>query len=269
MKALIAITSCARDVINGNNQAIRDTWVKKLSLIREFDYKFFIGIASPKSINQELPDFQNSYHNLSSQLILPSIPLDRTALQGDEILLDAPDGYPYLPYKIRESRRWALNEGYDYIFKCDVDVFVHPMRLKYCGFENYDYMGSPSPLEGREAELLKALNYPLPGSYAGGVGYSLSRKACEAIVNAPINILAEDVWTGYNLYINGIYLHADYRFCYHVGEMDNTIAVHLSQGTDDYDNKKMSETSILFDRYRPVKPITVVKRIRTRPFRNR
>ncbi len=50
MKILVAITSCARDVSNGNNGVVRKTYVP---ILQEFgiDYKFFIGIGKPPALN--------------------------------------------------------------------------------------------------------------------------------------------------------------------------------------------------------------------------
>ena len=43
MRALITISSCARDVLGGYNQSLRDTWLKEIAGIPWLDYKFFIG----------------------------------------------------------------------------------------------------------------------------------------------------------------------------------------------------------------------------------
>jgi len=43
MKALIAITSWVTGAINGENQAMRDTFLKDVPRYPGLDYKFFIG----------------------------------------------------------------------------------------------------------------------------------------------------------------------------------------------------------------------------------
>ena len=59
MKVLIAVLSCELYRINGNNQAMRDTW---LPLVSGADYKIFMGQGS-------------------------------TCSQPDEVFLDVPDDY--------------------------------------------------------------------------------------------------------------------------------------------------------------------------------
>lgn len=108
MKVLIAILSCDLFRTNGNNQALRDTW---LPLVSGADHKIFMGHGS----NCTLPD---------------------------EVLLDAPDDYAHVTYKTRAIYKWALEHNYDFIFKCFPDTYVCPDRLLRSGFENYDYVGN-------------------------------------------------------------------------------------------------------------------------------
>lgn len=108
MKVLIAVLSCELFRTNGNNQAMRDTW---LPLVKDADYKIFMGQGS--SVTQE-----------------------------DEVLLDAPDDYKNVTYKARAMHRWALERSYNYVFKCYPDTYVCPSRLVKSGFEDYDYSGN-------------------------------------------------------------------------------------------------------------------------------
>ncbi len=108
MKTLLAIVSCGLFKDNGNNQAVRDTWLTQL---RGMDYKIFMGQGS-------------------------------TATKEDEVVLQAPDDYSNVTYKTKEMYKYAFRNGYDYIFKCYPDTYVCPSRLLTCGFENYDYIGN-------------------------------------------------------------------------------------------------------------------------------
>lgn len=140
MKVLIAILSCELFRTNGNNQAMLDTW---LPYVKDADYKIFMGQGS----------------NVS---------------QVYEVLLDAPDDYNNVTYKAKEMYKWALEKGYDYIFKCYPDTYVCPSRLMSSGFEKYDYSGNFACK-------------PLTGPYCcGGTGYWLSRKAYAHLIDMRI-----------------------------------------------------------------------------------
>src|SRR5208337_3948531 len=104
MKILLAIESCHRD--RCLHQSLRDTWIKDIPV--EVDYRIFSG----------------SYVS-----------------EPDEIHLQVDDSYLGLPYKTRAIMVWALEHGYDYIYKCDADTLVCPFNLLNSGFEKYDYMG--------------------------------------------------------------------------------------------------------------------------------
>ena len=166
MKILIAISSCARDAQNGYNQAVRDTWIKDLTC----DYKFMVGET----------DIQ---------------------LKDDEVRLPCPDDYLSLPYKTLETYRWALENGYDFIFKCDTDTFIRPEKLLSGDFHLYDYYGSFNGPIG-----VPGVVYNSCYSWtSGGSGYWVSRKAAELIIAEGVTkkavcpnlrIPCEDLWIG-------------------------------------------------------------------------
>ena len=108
MKILIAIVSCKLFKENGNNQAVRDTWLKGLC---GADYKIFMGQGA-------------------------------TATCSDEVVLQAPDDYQNVTYKTKEMYKYAHRNEYDYIFKCYPDTYVCSSRLLASGFEDYDYVGN-------------------------------------------------------------------------------------------------------------------------------
>lgn len=192
MKVLVSIISCARDVSNGVNQAIRETWAGTLDKYG-LDYKFFVGVGStPKSEDlhpnyiSEIAHYLAKYPGCDKYSVL-----DRSLLRDDEILVDSDDSWLYLPYKVKESRKWALAEGYDFIFKIDVDAYLHANKLH--GYDPFDYWGARI-VEGGFI-------------YAGGwSGYMLSKKAYSLTIDAPITLAAEDCWTSKALQDNGITL---------------------------------------------------------------
>jgi hypothetical protein len=111
MRALIAIISCESYRVNGNNQALRDTWLPLVSKETGLDYKIFMGQGS--KVEKE-----------------------------DEVFLDVPDDYQHISYKGREVHRYALKHDYDFIYKCYPDTYLCPSRLMSSGFEKYDYVGN-------------------------------------------------------------------------------------------------------------------------------
>jgi hypothetical protein len=156
MKPLIAINSCAAYELAGANDAARKTWLPEAAQ-QGFVYKFFHGRSSLPAADDIQP-------------------------------VDAPDDYHSLCYKTHESLRWAVAQGFDFVFRCYPDTYVRPERLRRSGFERYDYSGN---FEGGSMTA------------AGGPGYWLSRPACEVMLthhvspgHPNIGSTFEDRWVG-------------------------------------------------------------------------
>ena len=159
MKILIAVTSC--HAYRERADAIRATWAPE---VEGADVRYFLGKGA--------------------------------AQRPDEIILDCPDGYHYLSAKTQLIRRWALAEGYDFLWKIDDDCYVRPERLLGNGFGKFDYVGR---LRGPSG------NYLAP--YCSGVCYGLSRKAMELLAPFEWGVnedFSEDRWTGNKLLSLGI-----------------------------------------------------------------
>lgn len=132
--------------------------------------------------------------------------------RSDEIILDCDDGYHHLSAKTQLIRRWALEQGYDYLWKIDDDTYVRPERLLGNGFANLDYVGR---LRGPSG------NYR--GPYCSGFCYGLSRKALELLspLTWPLNDdFSEDRWTGNKLLSLGISPHHEAQFVVHSSKMN-------------------------------------------------
>jgi hypothetical protein len=108
--------------------------------------------------------------------------------------------------------QYALDHGYDYIFRTDSDAYVWVNRLLACEFEQYDYMGwcvdYPKHIEIGTQGLRTA---------HGGIGFFLSHKAMQVVVSStPFKhsdgIYWGDIGAGQMLYKAGIYCHRDTRF---------------------------------------------------------
>lgn len=164
MKVLLAVKSCERDAVAGFNQLIRETWAKD---VVGADVRFFVGAHS--------------------QI------LGRT-LESDEVRLDCADDYMSLPLKTRALLAWALAQGYDFVFSCDVDTYVVPDRLLASGFEKYDLMGAFNVHDAIGVPSAADDNF-----FAwpkGGPGYWLSRGAAHVVVDTPYEDWAEDRMIG-------------------------------------------------------------------------
>ncbi len=244
MKILIAVTSCATDVMKGNNQAIRDTWGKNLPT--NVDLRFFVGvIGTPGPLSTEHPDWQKDYQKYILKqkpwMAAAPPPLDRPLLP-DEIALNVPDGYPYLTYKLRAELRWMVEYEYDFVFKTDVDTCVHIPRLLASGFEQHDSVGFE--YIGKWSDRTE----PPPGYAAGGLGFWLSNRACRLLMDAPVTFVADDYWVGVALKPHGIFVHHDPRYCWTWNDKDTTrqqmITVHLGGRSGSYDKR------IMYDAYR-------------------
>ena len=149
--------------------AIKQTWLNDVDI----PYKWFFG-ASPMA----------------------------KAAGDDETFLYCPDGYYHLPYKTRAIARWAVDNGYDRVFKVDDDTFIYWDRFKTgpAFAEEVDYCGG-----GWE-----------PYTYAFGGCYTLAGKMLHAVADAdiPAGTWGEDCWVGDVAKKNGIALTKDPSYLY-------------------------------------------------------
>lgn len=175
MRILIGIVTCHKRIDYTNEQ--RKAWVKDAAV----DLRFFFGKG-------EHPNKQE-----------------------DEVILDCDDSYNGLCVKVQMMYKWALSQGYDYIFKTDDDTLVYPDRLLKSGFEKYDYSGgiliTPHPCYVGGCKLKH--------SFLCGGGYWLSKKSMEILIDTPIYLgkeSYEDHWVGNNLYHHNIFPYYDWRY---------------------------------------------------------
>jgi hypothetical protein len=159
-KVLIGVLSCERDA--KFHQQFRDMCLKGCPV----DHRFFVA---------------------------GSCPVDGS----DVVRLAAEDSNG--PEKVRLMHRWTLESDYDFLFKCDIDTFIHVPRLLASNFEAYDWTGGGSPQRPY-----------------GGSGYWLSRKAMTSLKNGEeFNTLRpwdEDWYVGDNLTKFGFKAHIDSRY---------------------------------------------------------
>lgn len=148
---------------NDQTQAVRDTWGKDVAAFENVTLKFFYG--RPRDG-------------------FPREPL------ADEVFLDSPDAYGSLPKKTVGVCKYAADNGYKFVFKCDTDTWVNVEKLLIEILENnFDYAG-----------------YLHGGVCSGGPGYLLSHHACNLVAtqgNNPVH-WAEDVHVSRTLEAAGI-----------------------------------------------------------------
>jgi len=141
--------------ISGENnriEALRETWLR--------DVEAFKGHVTAKL-------FYGSPH--------PRGPL------ADEVQLSCPDSYEFLPQKTIEICCYALENGYDFVFKADDDSYVWVDRLIRELMENcFDYAG-----------------YLNANVCTGGPGYWLSKRAMKVVSAYKPKHWAEDVTVGH------------------------------------------------------------------------
>lgn len=149
MKILIAIASCQSWEDNGNNQAVRDTWLKDVPGCT-------VGGHSERTIDCSF--FQGA----------GSTPRD------DLIIVDAPDDYLGITRKTHAIHTYAYQK-YDFVFQCWPDTYVSVPRLLLSGFEKRDYLGHIYTGGGDISPY---------GFLVGGDGWWSSRRANEVIMKA-------------------------------------------------------------------------------------
>lgn len=184
MKTLIAIISCHN--YHARRKAIRDTWLGELQSLNNYPYE--ARLEKPADVQ---------YKFFVGRHSMPTAP----TLQSDEVALDVDDGYRGLPAKTQAICRWALENGYEALFKCDDDVYLQPTRLVERGPQG-DYSGRKRGPSGGK-----------PAPYASGFSYWLSARAMKVLAQASLtDDPAEDRWTGNTLLTAGIPCVADYSY---------------------------------------------------------
>lgn len=157
---LIAVKSCQNHRVEGYNDAIRRTWGRDVRPPAKL--LFFHGDGC----------------------------LPNPVPQSDEIGLPVGDDYNSLPKKTKAILRYFLQTDFDYCFLCDTDTYVIPAKLLTSGFEKYDVSGrfGVHPEIGTTFKHIDDRHNVIENCHpwpSGGVGYFLSRKAADYVVNDP------------------------------------------------------------------------------------
>jgi hypothetical protein len=158
MKWLIAVGSCEAYERKGNNDAMRNTWLEEASKLG-IPHRFFHGFGATQ--------------------------------KDDVVIVPCDDSYGGLMQKDKWMYAWAIEQGYDYVYRCDHDSYCRPERLLKCEFEKYDLAGCKGPMNSIE----------------GGPGFFISNRACQIYVDE-----IEEACKGH--VIQGKYVDTDYHNSY-------------------------------------------------------
>lgn len=165
-------------------------------------------------------------------------------LRDDEISVDAPTGFMECVFKTHLGVRWALAQGYDYVFSVPTDCYIAVPRLLASGYEKLDYTGFQAS----------------EGHIGGGSGYWLSKRAMEAVAAAEPVLDYEDRWVGSVLRHAGILGVHDPRYWSHEQSYQKgAITAHLSEATGIYEPSLMLAYHRLYLNMGDIFPISPVQ----------
>lgn len=162
MKTLIAVAGCHERQAQADAQ--RQTWVKD---VQGADVRFFAGWPPMFTV---APRF------------------------ADDVWLDCPDGYVERKEKILALVVWALDHGYEYLWKTDDDVYLRPERLLALPSVDYQGLVINDVIAGQEMEVCH------------GFLYGLSRLSMVKLLEMDEHPKHrhEDIWVGQQLSSFGI-----------------------------------------------------------------
>ena len=241
MRALVAISTCAKYELDGKNQAMRDTCLRDAAQFPELTCKYFVGDGTPTGEDSTALQqaFDNNWkawttHFPASPSVwekkdVPPAPLPRGFVARDDtVLLHVPDDYKHMSYKTRESLRWSSQQGFDFTFRCCCDTYIDFPRLMASGFERHSYIAGG---------ILQPNNYGI-----GGPGYWLDRRSADFVVASPVTDWAEDRWVGGIMHKNGIAVRVDRRYVnypQHPSRNNDFITSHIALMPVPYDVRIM------------------------------
>jgi hypothetical protein len=165
-KTLIAVAGCHKFRERANNQ--RATWVGD---VVGADVKFFVG------------------HPIDNRTPLP-----------DEVWLDCPDSWLERKQKVLAIIRWAMEHGYEYLWKVDDDVYLRPERLLSVKF--FDYCGMVAQVRYVDEGVIQECSL----SSVMGAVCGLSKRSMGCLLERDVrpDFRLEDGWTFLQLANAGI-----------------------------------------------------------------
>jgi hypothetical protein len=115
--------------------------------------------------------------------------------------LDCPDDWPSRKLKVLGIIRWALEHGYEYLWKIDDDVYLRPERL--LSLEPFDFCGR---IHSVDFVHDYGLYQPCTLKIAMGAIYGLSERSMRCLLEADVrpDFPQEDGWAMLQLETFGI-----------------------------------------------------------------
>ncbi len=196
LRPFVAVHSCVKFAMTGVHQAIRDTWG------RGCPWPLFLFVGRPGEVPLEpltdrflddckkhgfIDERGRRFHGFFSreEMGRPLLP--------DEVEVGCCDAYIALPWKKKEITRFQLERGYTHCLQFVADSYVLDWEgIRGSGFEGHQYAGTCNP--GDEAIW-------------GAHGYWLTAAAAGLLLDAPMDLWAEDWWVGDIMRRNGINYH--------------------------------------------------------------
>ena len=176
MKKLIAVMTCWKNTAKADAQ--RATWVKDIREQGSADVVFFCG--APKGD-----------HKLNSD--------GYWERAGDQVtLFSVDDSYFGIPDKVRAICRWAYAYGYEYVMKCDDDVYIAPKRFPALPLDGQHYVGR-----------FRGPHGIFPAHFASGFAYWLSRRAMEDVFSSKNADWMDERYVANRLALDGIFGYND------------------------------------------------------------
>lgn len=122
----------------------------------------------------------------------PPLPNWVAERESDELWVDCDDRKEYMYYKVQALCRYALDNGYQYLFRCCDDTQLYPDRLRDAGLEPFDYAGQ-MPCKFSLGGTFKTWFKGGFDYMHGGTGIWLSRKAMQMIVSDKLDSIVCDM----------------------------------------------------------------------------
>ena len=221
----VLIQSCWKYEQIGASQAIRETWAPALraaGITVKFtvgDTESFDGLDLPKLAEVGTLDHMSAWHRAEN-------PIGAFPLADDVMVVSAPDGYMGSAWKRRASLRWALDEGFDWVFCGFPDTFIFPDRF-------IPFVPTP-PCTGWKQSWY-GIEFP-----QGGCGYFLDREGMEMFCRVPFETWSDDSHAGLALIRSGRTFYNETRFMSDPRDIDHmlehrSITLHLAGRSHPYD----------------------------------
>ena len=149
----------------------------------------------------------------------PPLPNWIVERESDELWVDCDDRKEFMYYKVQALCRYALDNGYEHLFRCCDDTQLFVDRIRDAGLEPFDYAGQ-MPCKFSLGGTFKTWFKGGFDYMHGGTGIWLSRKAMQMIVDDKLESVVcdmpEKTDVGFGLTVSG---HKTWWDDFRIGEV--------------------------------------------------